>query len=335
MTTDWYGSDSSGMISGYLFEDRQAGRKIDSKTAQRWLECSATDSPDFIWLHFDLTNNATLRWLHDTLPISDRFYDAVRDPSRTTRLDNDGEALIGVVNDVVYDFLQGPTDVATLWIHVSPRAMVSVRHRPLRSIERLREAVKRAELFDSPTALLVHLLQDQADELASIVRDTAGKVDSVEDQLLNGRLSAHRSDLGAMRRLLVRLKRLLAPEPAALFRLLNRPPRWMRDEDSADLRQATEEFGIAIGDLDDLRERIKLLQEELANHVGEQTNRSVFVLTMVTVLALPINLIAGLMGMNVGGVPWAQNPHGFYIVGTLVATVTGLAAWIAVRRTRR
>jgi len=335
MANTWYGSDPSGMISGFLFENHRAGSAIDSETARQWLGRPATNGSGFLWLHFDLTNNATLKWLQKTLPVSASFYDAVRDPSRTTRLDYDGEALIGVVNDVVYDFLQGPTDISTLWIHVTPRVMVSVRHRPLRSIERLREAVKRGEIFDSPAALLVHLLQDQADELASIVRDTSTKVDSIEDHLLDGRLSSRRADLGAMRRLLVRLKRLLAPEPAALFRLLNRPPRWMREDDSADLRQATEEFGVAIGDLDDLRERIKLLQEELANHVGEQTNRSVFVLTMVTVLALPINLIAGLLGMNVGGIPWAHNPHGFYIVAALVAAVTGVAAWIAIRRSQR
>ena len=53
-------------------------------------------------------------------------------------------------------------------------------------------------------------------------------------------------------------------------------------------------------DLTALQERIKLLQEEIAAQVGEQTNRSLFTLTVVTVLALPINIIAGLLGMNVG-----------------------------------
>jgi len=83
-----------------------------------------------------------------------------------------------------------------------------------------------------------------------------------------------------------------------------------------------------------LQERIKLLQEEIATRVTEQTNRSVFVLTAVTVLALPINMIAGLFGMNVGGVPLAQHSHGFWIVVALVLAFTGLAAWIAFRKRR-
>jgi Mg2+ and Co2+ transporter CorA len=63
-----------------------------------------------------------------------------------------------------------------------------------------------------------------------------------------------------------------------------------------------------ISDLTALGERIKLLQEEIAAKVNEQTNRTLFTLTVVTVLALPINIIAGFFGMNVGGVPLAENP---------------------------
>ena len=40
-------------------------------------------------------------------------------------------------------------------------------------------------------------------------------------------------------------------------------------------------------------ERVKLIQEELGALVNEQTKRTLFLLTFVTVLALPINLIAG------------------------------------------
>lgn len=335
MSTPWYGSDPSGLISGFRFCGGAPGQPMDAEQAAAWLQAGSHGDDDFLWLHFDLANNATVRWLRRQLALSDAFYDALGDPSRTTRIDFDGDALIGVMNDVVYDFLQGATDVSTLWINVSPRLLISVRRQPLRSVDRLRAAVKRGACFASSMALLIHLLEDQADELAKIVRDTTSKVDGIEDQLLAGRLTDHRAELGAMRRMLVRLKRLLAPEPAALFRLLNRPPRWMAEQDATDLRQAAEAFTLAIGDLDELRERIKLLQEELANHVSEQTNRSVFVLTMVTVLALPINLVAGLMGMNVGGIPWAGNPHGFRIVAGSVAALTGLAAWLALRRRER
>jgi zinc transporter len=50
-----------------------------------------------------------------------------------------------------------------------------------------------------------------------------------------------------------------------------------------------------------LQERIKLLEEEIADRVAEHTNRSVLILTVVTAIALPVILISGLLGRNIGG----------------------------------
>jgi len=80
---------------------------------------------------------------------------------------------------------------------------------------------------------------------------------------------------------------------------------------------------------------VKLLQEEVAARVQEGNNRSLFVLTVVTVLALPINILAGLFGMNVGGIPLAENHHGFWILVAVVASFTAAAAWVAFRKAGR
>ena len=125
-------------------------------------------------------------------------------------------------------------------------------------------------------------------------------------------------NLGALRRVLVRLQRLMAPEPAALFRLPQRPPTWIPEDDLHDIRQSSrqsrEEFSALLVDMASLQERIKLLQEEIAAMISEKSSRSLFTLTIVTELALPINLVAGLFGMNVGGIPLATNEYGFWVI---------------------
>ena len=73
-----------------------------------------------------------------------------------------------------------------------------------------------------------------------------------------------------------------------------------------DLRESAEEFSTAVADSAALVERIKVLQEELAALLNERSNRTLFILTVVTVLALPFNVIGGLFGMNVGGIPFAE-----------------------------
>jgi zinc transporter len=335
-TVQTYGADRSGLVFGYAFDAAGNGRAIDSPDAEAWLgEQGESRAEAFVWLHFNGAHSAAERWLRQHLSLDDVFFEALRDRSRTTRIESADESLVGVLNDVIYDFLfTESSEVSTVYLHVDARMMISVRRQPLRSIDRLRSAVRKGERFHSPMSLLIHLLRDQADVLVQIVRNTSNKVDGIEDGLLSDRLNLKRASLGSLRRDLVRLRRLLAPEPAALFRLLNHPPEWIGEEDAQDLRESTEEFAVVLGDIGGLQERVKLLQEEIAARVTEQTNRSVFVLTAVTVLALPINIIAGLFGMNVGGVPLAQHGHGFWIVVGMVIGFTSVAAWVVFRGRR-
>lgn len=328
-----YGSDPSGLVWGFQFGPDQRPQALDSGAALAWMD--APLAGEFIWLHFNLSNAASEKWLKAHGKLADEFFETLHQGSRSTRIELAEGDLIAVVNDVLHSFSFEASDISTLWINVSERVVISARRQPLQSIERLRQAVRGGEPIRSPVELLTHLLRDQADVLVNIVRDAVARADEIEDKLLAGRLTEKREDLGALRRVLVRLQRLLAPEPAALFRLLQRPPSWVADIDTQELRQSTEEFSVVLSDMASLQERIKLLQEEIAARVNEENGRSLYVLTIVTVLALPINIIAGLLGMNVGGIPLANHPHGFFIIAAVVATFTVIAGWLVARGQRK
>ena len=319
-----YGSDKDGLVCAYLFAPGEAGRPIDADEATAWL--GAPPAPgSFLWLHFNVSNAAAERFMQQHLALPDAFHESLRGDAGSTRVEQSGDWLVAVLNDVLFDFAFDASHVSTVNLCVERRLMVSARAKPLRSIDRLRESVRQGETFRSTAELLAHLLRDQADVMVQIVRDSTGRVNSIEDSLLANRVGSSRAKLGALRRVLVRLQRLLAPEPAALFRLLSRPPAWLGEEDQQDLRQAAEEFATAVADSAALGERVKILQEELAALIGERSNRTLFVLTVVTVLALPFNVIGGLFGMNVGGIPFAEHTEGFWVVVGLVTTFTVIA----------
>ncbi len=124
----------------------------------------------------------------------------------------------------------------------------------------------------------------------------------------------------------VRLQCLLAPEPSALMRTLANPPGRVDEPHMQRPHRASEEFALVLHDVGALQERIKLMQDESATRVAEESNRNLFTLTMVTVLALPINPVAGLMGMNVGGIPWSEDGSGFWIMLAVIGALTGLIA---------
>lgn len=328
-----YGSDENGLVWGYRFTPGQAAEPVTSESAAARLTAPAgPPQEEFFWLHFSLANSASESWLQKHLDLPDAFYESLHSEVGSTRLEQDADSLMAVIYDVLFDFTFDAAKVATTSLCIEPRLLVSARLRPLRSVDHLRAAVRAGENFRSPVELLAHLLRDQAGVLADILRQATARVDQIEDRLLANRISANRAEIGNLRRVLVRLQRLLAPEPAALFRLLNRPPEWIAKEDVQELRQAAEEFSTAVTDSVVLVERVKLIQEELVALVNEQTNRTLYLLTFVTVLALPINMVAGLFGMNVGGVPLAENSYGFFLVAGILAVVTGVLAYLAFRR---
>ncbi len=325
-----YGTDKNGLICGFLLGPNTLPLELESEQAAQWLTAHQNLlGDDFVWLHFNLSHSYSEKWLlaHANLP--KEFFDTLREDSHSTRIERVESTLLAVINDVHYDFSFEASEISTLWLSVAQRVVISARSRPLRSIDELRESVRRGEMIRSPLALLIRLLHEQENVLVGIIRRVTVRIDSVEDKLLAGKVGVTRAELGSLRRLLVRLQRLLAPEPASLFRLLQTPPEWTDETDSMELRQSTEEFSVVLHDMSTLQERIKLLQEELAAHVNEQNNKSLFVLTVVTVLALPINIVAGLLGMNVGGIPLADDEHGFLSIVTLIFCFTGAVAWWA------
>lgn len=329
-----YGSDIHGLVWGYRFAPEQAPVSIGCDAALQWLKGPKTQDSEFIWLHLSLSNAAAERWMHESLDLSEAFFESLRENTGSTRLELEGDALIGSVHDVLFNTSFDSANISTVTIWMESRLVVSARLRPLRSVDRLRASLKAGQPLRSSAELLAQLLREQAQVLVDIVRQSTARVDNVEDRLLANRVSVSRSELSEQRRSLVRLQRLLAPEPAALFRLLNRPPEWLSEEDLRDLGQAAEELSAAVADSGALTERLKLLQEELTATVEEQTNRTLFILTLVTVLALPINLVAGLLGMNVGGIPLSQHSHGFALVVSALTLITGILAYVLLIRRR-
>jgi len=335
LLTHAYGSDHTGLIVGYRFSGLGAAQRIDATEAVAWMKCADRDNAEFIWMHFDLARAGAEKWLRQHLALPDAFYEVLREGTRASRIEYIDGSLVAVINDVLYDFAFNSSSISTLWVAADSRLVVTARQHALRSVDRLRNSVRTGAVLATTTELVVHLLRDEADVLVGITRTGIGKVDEIEDTLLADRLDLNRVGLGSLRRVLVRVQRLLAPEPAALFRLLNRPPAWMSEHDLQELRQSTEEFSAALNEMSALLERIKLLQEEVASRVNEQNNRLLLLLSVVTVFGLPFTVVSGLFGMNVGGIPFNEDKNGFWIIVGLVAGFTAAAVWLLFRWRRK
>ena len=318
------------LIHAYLFSANGIGKQIGAESALEWLKNTKNTDSEFIWLHFNSPHGIDKNWLqYIELPIA--FKGVLHDERRSSRLSHSHHGFFAVMNDVSYD----PThrrqpEISTLWISVRQRWLLSAWDKPLRSVEQLLALIAAEQIFPNPLTLVIQLLSHQADILANILRNTSITANMIEEKLAAGELPK-RASLGGLRRDLIRLQRLLAPEPSSLFRLLSRPPQWIKEEDIDYLHLSTENFSVALRDMTNLQERIELLEDEIVARVGEKTNRSLFILTSVTVIALPMTIAAALFGMNVGGLPFKDSAYGFLYIFVLSTVLTLAATWLVLR----
>jgi zinc transporter len=75
-------------------------------------------------------------------------------------------------------------------------------------------------------------------------------------------------------------------------------------------------------DLEQVQERSRLLQEQASARLAEMMGRNLYILAVATTIFRPISFLTGLFGINLGGLHYLQNPHGFwYAVGLMVVMV--------------
>lgn len=142
-----------------------------------------------------------------------------------------------------------------------------------------------------------------------------------------------RHRLNEARRATLLLRRYLAPQAEAVRKLSALREPWIDDPVLREaLAEEADHFRRAAEDLDALRARAVIVSDEAALRVAEQTNQRLLTLSVVSLLFLPLTFLTGLMGVNLDGIPFAEEPWSFtgFALTTLGAGAAG--AWLLHRR---
>lgn len=272
-----------------------------------------------VWLHLNLSDSRARRWLEHREDISEEAREILLDPDARIRSVVTGHAVVTVLGDLHHDFKGEPEGLGVIRIYVDAHKIITLRAHPLKSSDDLRRQLLAGQIEPgTPLGLFEHYLCCLAETFTKVVADLAEETDDTEEEVLAGHFKDKGSSLGKMRRLLARLRRQMAANRTALVAVAGRLPDHSA-EHRQNLRHAIEPFEALGQDLELVQERARLLQEEIAGRLSEATNRNLFVLSIVTTTLLPITLITGIFGMNVGGLPWTGSPLGFWWVIVLMA----------------
>jgi len=131
-----------------------------------------------------------------------------------------------------------------------------------------------------------------------------------------------RSGILELRREVIKLRRYLAPQREALSRLYAEKVSWLSEHDRLEVREASDKITRYVEDLDSARDRAGVTFEELSSRQAEQMNSRMYVLSLIAGLFLPLGFLTGLLGINVGGIPLAESPWGFFeVVAFLIVVI--------------
>ncbi len=313
-------SDSGGLICAFWLD---SGQPCPDNVLTSGLEGRP------VWLHFNLADARARRWLQEEADLPRSALDALMEPTPRIRSESAGEGSLAILGDLHHDFDVDPEGLGVMRIFVEPRRMITGRHDPLKTVDRVRRELRDGgALSTSPEGLFEHFIRRLAETLSDAVVALSDEVDEIEDEVLAGRFRTQGARLGRVRMSGARLRRNVARNRAALGGLRRLLTHGADGERRPGLHQAVEQMEAAAQDIDLVQERTRLLQEEMAGRLGEATNRDLFLLSVVTAALLPVNLVTGIFGMNVGGLPLVHNPLGFRWTTLGMAATVSMILWL-------
>ena len=286
----------------------------------------------WLWLHFSLTDSRTLTFVTSLTELPDEARAILTDSDEFQQLHSDAQWAYGMIADICRD-IGGPIEqFGYLHFAVGDRLVVTGRRCPLNAVAATRRMLGKGLRCNSAAELLAELIEQLVEGIDDFAARLAADVDRIEDGILVGSTRKVGGQLGYYRRTIVQLHRHVSGLRLALLRL-EREGR--RVPAAPQLVTATQPVSQRIEQLEHeivaLRERARLLQEEAAALLAEETNRHLRVLSILSILFLPPTFIAGLLGMNLKGMLFAESESGFWL-GTLVTVASSVVvAWIIKR----
>lgn len=306
-------SENDGLICAYLLDGRGGGSELDWPRIRGW-----KPEDGVLWIHLDRTGAEAQRWLRQVSGLDPVIRETLLQEEvrpRHLRLD---DALLVILRGVNLTPGADPEDMVGVRIWLEPRRIISSRFRRLMAVNDLRQAIAAGRGPAGPGMFLAQLAGGLIDRMGPVLAELDDEVDRIEDQVLSAHSAGLRVRLAEARRTAIALRRYLAPQREVLSRLQAEQVSWLDGLHKAMLREIADRTTRHVEDLDAARERAQVTQDELGTRLSDQMNKTMYLLTVVATVLLPPSLVAGLLGINVGGIPGAEIPWAFTSVVLLV-----------------
>jgi magnesium transporter len=160
-----------------------------------------------------------------------------------------------------------------------------------------------------------------------MLRKIGNKLEQLEEDIFEGRGEDVVRDISNVKQEIINFRKIIRPERTVLRDLERTKQRYLADELEIyfdDINDASERIWDM---LENYKEVVEALEDTNESVISHRVNSILRVLTAITVIVMPLTLLASLWGMNVG-VPGEGDIGAFWIiVGCMLALLVGMVGY--------
>ncbi len=320
--------EEPGLLAAYLLDGRGGGKELDWSDVNAW-----TSSAGTLWVHLDYSHPEARRWLEETSGLDPAVAAALTAEETRPRSVAGHGGLLVILRGVNLNPGSDPEDMVAIRIWVDEHRVITTRQRRVKAIDAIRAALEAGDGPLNSSEFLVEVTDGLTSRIGAVLSELDDRVDELEDEVLGGESYELRSKIGSLRRETISLRRYLAPQRDAVARLQNERVPWLDEITRVHLREIADRTTRYVEDLDSARDRAAVTQDELNSRLSERMNKTMYVLSIVAGIFLPLGLLTGLLGINVGGIPGTENSHAFLLV-CIGLGLLAILQWVLFKRMR-
>jgi zinc transporter len=314
---------TTGLLRAFVLNGDGGGVSASWAEVHTW-----TPEAGPLWVHLDAESPAAESWLRERSGLEGVACDALLAGETRPRCTPMGDGLLVILRGVNLNPGADPEDMVSLRLWVDSTRLVSLSRRRLMADSDLATELEKGRgpksASDLLTALSGHLLERMAPTLDGL----SDAVDTKEERAGSEPPSELQAGLAELRRQVIALRRHLAPQREAMSRLAEGTASVFDEEHRAVVQHLFEQVTRYVEELDELRDRTAVTHDLLSGRQSDSMYRQMLMLSLVAAIFLPLGLITGILGTNVGGIPGASNQWGFLAECVLLVLLAGLQLFI-------
>jgi zinc transporter len=285
--------------------------------------------PGFVWLHAEGAANASRADLPLYVPAM--AANALLASETRPRCDEVDDAVLINLRGTAFDTMQDSDGLVSIRVWVEGQRVTSVSRHRLAALAKVEAAMRAGRLADGGDFVAV-LAQAISKELDPQVAGLGDELDDCEE-MLDGDVYTLRRKIARIRSQAIVLRRFVAPDRDALVAMAQLDFEWISKDDQLHLREAADRFARMAEELEAVRERAALLHEQLTDLRAEMIDQRSLAIAVTAFIFLPLTFVTGLLGMNVAGIPYADEPWAFWgVVAFCLVIAAAVMGWFAWRQ---